>query len=145
TAADTMLAITTPSFDIAVLEIFLPLICGGKVVVAPSETVIDGVALAALIERCGASVLQATPTTMRMLLDAGWRGAPRLKVLCGGEAWTSELAEQLLARCGSLWNMYGPTETTVWSAVDKVEAGHPVVVGSPVDNTKLYVLDRALQ
>jgi amino acid adenylation domain-containing protein len=126
---DTLLAITTVTFDIAVLEIFLPLVCGARVVIATSKTTSDGVALAALMEECGASILQATPSTLQMLLDAGWTGAPRLKILCGGEAWTIDLANQLLARCGSLWNMYGPTETTVWSAVAEVKAAQPVVIG----------------
>ena len=144
-AEDTMLAITTLAFDIAVLEIFLPLTCGARVVIAAGETIGDGEALIGLIERSGVSVMQATPTTMRMLLDAGWAGAPRLKVLCGGEAWTAELASEVLPRCGSLWNMYGPTETTVWSAVAKVEAGRPIVVGPPIANTRFYVLDDAFQ
>jgi amino acid adenylation domain-containing protein len=144
-AENTMLAITTLAFDIAGLEIFLPLACGARVVIASSETIGDGVALAELIERSGASAMQATPATFRMLLDAGWAGAARLKVLCGGEAWSSELANQLLARCGSLWNMYGPTETTVWSAVAEVEAGRPIVIGPPIANTTFYVLDGALQ
>ena len=140
-----MLAITTLAFDIAVLEIFLPLTCGARVVIAAGETIGDAEALIGLIERSGVSVMQATPTTLRMLLDAGWAGAPRLKVLCGGEAWTAELASELLPRCGSLWNMYGPTETTVWSAVAKVEAGRPIVVGPPIANTRFYVLDGAVQ
>ena len=144
-ANDTMLAITTLTFDIAVLEIFLPLVCGACVVIAPSETVSDGWALAELIDQCGASILQATPSTLRMLLDAGWRGNPRLKVLCGGESWKEDLAKQILTRCASLWNMYGPTETTVWSAVAKVEVDRPIVIGSPIANTRLYVLDGALQ
>jgi amino acid adenylation domain-containing protein len=144
-AADKMLAITTLAFDIAVLEILLPLTCGASVVIASTETTHDGMALAELITRCGVTVVQATPSTLRMLLDAGWMGAPQLKILCGGEAWTAELADMLLTRCSSLWNMYGPTETTVWSAVSKVESGRPIVIGMPVANTRLYVLDRALQ
>jgi amino acid adenylation domain-containing protein len=144
-AVDTMLAITTLAFDIAVLEIFLPLARGACVIIAAAETVGDGMALIGLIERSGVSVMQATPATLRMLLDAGWAGAPRLKVLCGGEAWTAELARQLLPRCDSLWNMYGPTETTVWSAVAKVEAGRPIVIGPPIANTRFYVLDGAFQ
>jgi thioesterase domain-containing protein len=144
-AGDTLLAITTLTFDIAVLEIFLPLVSGACVVIAPSETVSDGWALAELINQCGATVLQATPSTLRMLLDAGWLGNSRLKILCGGESWTADLAKQLLTRCASLWNVYGPTETTVWSAVAKVEADRPVVIGSPIAKTRLYVLDDALQ
>jgi amino acid adenylation domain-containing protein len=144
-ASDRMLAITTLTFDIAVLEIFLPLVCGACVVIASSATSADGLALASLIDQSGVSVMQATPATLRMLLDAGWAGAPDLKILCGGEAYTTELASQLLARCGTLWNMYGPTETTVWSAVSEVQAGRPVVIGPPIATTQLYVLDRALQ
>ncbi len=144
-AEDAMLAVTTLTFDIAALEIFLPLVCGARVVIAASRTVGDGSALADLIERSAVSIMQATPATLRMLVDAGWHGAPRLKILCGGEAWTPELAKQLLPRCGSLWNMYGPTETTVWSAVAKVEAGRPIVIGPPIANTKFYVLDDVLQ
>ena len=144
-AEDTMLAITTLGFDIAALEIFLPLTRGACVVIAAGETINDGAALAGLIVRCDATVMQATPATLRMLLDAGWGGSPRLKILCGGEAWTAELAKQLLPHCASLWNMYGPTETTVWSAVAKVEADRPIVIGRPIANTRFYVLDGALQ
>ena len=144
-AADRMLAITTLTFDIAALEIFLPLICGACVVIAPSRTTRDSIALIDLIEQAEVSVMQATPATLRMLLDAGWSGSAGLKILCGGEAWTAELARPLLERCGSLWNMYGPTETTVWSAVAQVEAGRQPVIGEPIANTRLYVLDDALQ
>jgi amino acid adenylation domain-containing protein len=144
-AEDTMLAITTLVFDIAVLEIFLPLTFGARVVIAGSEITKDSVALIDLIERSGVSVMQATPATLRMLLDTGWTGAPHLKILCGGEAWTDELASQLLPRSNSLWNMYGPTETTVWSSVSKVETGEPIVVGKPIARTRLYVLDGTRQ
>ena len=144
-ARDTMLAITTLSFDIAVLEIFLPLVCGARLVVAGPGIAGDGAALASLIAQPGVSAIQATPATLRMLLDVGWRGDPRLKILCGGEAWTADLAGELLPRCGSLWNMYGPTETTVWSAVSRVKAGRPVTIGPPIDNTGFYVLDGARQ
>jgi amino acid adenylation domain-containing protein len=144
-ADDTMLALTTPAFDISVLEVFLPLVSGGRVVIADTKTIGDGDALARLITLSRANVLQATPSTLRMLLDAGWSGDPRLKILCGGEAWSADLAAQILQRCDSLWNMYGPTETTVWSAVDKVEAGRPVVIGPPIAETQFYVLDGASQ
>jgi amino acid adenylation domain-containing protein len=143
TSADTMLAITTLAFDIAVLEIFLPLVCGACVVVAPIETTADGEALASLIEQARISIMQATPATLRMLLEAGWNGVPSLKILCGGEAWPADLASQLLPRCASLWNMYGPTETTVWSAVSQVEPGAQIVIGAPIANTRFYVLNGA--
>ena len=144
-AEDVMLAITTLVFDIAALELFLPLVSGARVVIADSETIRDGAALGALLEKSQASVMQATPATLRMLMDAGWAGTRPLKILCGGEAWTTELSGQLLGHCDSLWNMYGPTETTVWSAVDKVEAGRPIVVGRPIANTRFYVLDSTSQ
>jgi amino acid adenylation domain-containing protein len=144
-SADIMLAITTPVFDIAVLEIFLPLICGARIVIASSETTKDGMALIDLIERTGVTVVQATPSTLRMLLDIGWTGSPELKILCGGEAWSEELARALLACCGSLWNMYGPTETTVWSAVSRVRPGQSVAIGQPIARTELYVLDAMRQ
>ena len=144
-AEDTLLAITTLTFDIAVLEIFLPLVCGARVVIAPTSTAGDGAALGDLIKECGATVLQATPSTLRILLDAGWIGDLGLKILCGGEAWTAQLAKDILERCGSLWNMYGPTETTVWSAVRKIEAGQPIVIGFPIAKTSLYVVDGTLQ
>ena len=142
---DRLLAITTLTFDIAVLEIFLPLVCGARVVIAPSSAAGDGAELVDLIKECGATVIQATPSTLRIVLDAGWSGDRGLKILCGGEAWSAQLAKEILERCGSLWNMYGPTETTVWSAVRKVEAGQPIVIGSPIAKTSLYVLDSTLQ
>ena len=142
---DSLLAVTTLAFDIAGLELFLPLMVGARVVIAASGDVRDGAKLLSLIDTCGATVMQATPVTWRMLLAAGWQGKSRLKVLCGGEAWPRDLAEDLLERCESLWNMYGPTETTIWSAVSRVEAGKPVVVGGPIGNTSFYILDEQRQ
>ena len=115
TAEDVLLAITTLSFDIAGLELLLPLTTGAKVVVVPREVAVDGSALAELLQETGATVMQATPATWRLLLAAGWKGSAALKVLCGGEPLPPELAKELLPRCGELWNMYGPTETTIWS------------------------------
>lgn len=142
---DTLLAVTTLSFDIAGLELWLPLTRGAKVIIAPHETVLDGRGLARLLESSGTTIMQATPTTWRLLLDTGWQGNPNLKILCGGEAWSSELANPLHDKCASLWNMYGPTETTIWSAACKVERGQEVVIGSPIANTQFYVLDLNLQ
>jgi amino acid adenylation domain-containing protein len=138
---DTLVAVTTLSFDIAALEMFLPLICGARVVIASAEATADGVQLSALMTSCGATVMQATPATWRLLLDAGWMGSDGLKILCGGEAWPEELAKELLSRCKSLWNMYGPTETTVWSSAARVGPGKPVLIGSPIANTTFDVLD----
>ncbi len=109
-ARDTLLSVTTLSFDIFGLEIWLPLTTGAKVVIVPPEVARDGRELAALMQRSGATVMQATPSTWRLLLEAGWEGNPHLNILCGGEAWAPQLAEQLLPKCASLWNMYGPTE-----------------------------------
>ncbi len=142
-ASDRLLAITTPAFDIAALELLLPLVVGGEVVVAASEDVRDGIRLARLIASSGATVLQATPTTWQMLLAAEWGGAANLRAFCGGEALPGPLAEALLARCAEVWNLYGPTETTIWSAVARVRPGEPVTLGDPVANTALVVIDAA--
>lgn len=140
-ANDVLVAITTLSFDISGLELFLPLTVGASVVVASSETARDGKELIALMNSCGATIMQATPVTWRMLLDSGWQGNPGLKILCGGESWSADLANELLPRCESLWNMYGPTETTIWSSASRVEKGQPVRIGKPIANTTFYVLD----
>jgi amino acid adenylation domain-containing protein len=144
-AQDTLLSVTTLSFDIFGLEIWLPLTSAARVVIASEDVARDGKALAELILQSGATVMQATPSTWRLLLEAGWDGNPHLKILCGGEAWPAQLAEQLLPMCASLWNMYGPTETTIWSAVHQVRAGVPVLIGHPIANTEFYVVDSHLQ
>ena len=115
TAEDRLVAVTTLSFDIAGLELYLPLVTGARVVIASAETAADPTALATLLRDSGATAMQATPTTWRMLVDSGWNGAPGLKALCGGEALPPGLADELIARGLDLWNMYGPTETTIWS------------------------------
>ena len=143
TEADTLLAVTTLSFDIAALELYVPLICGGTVAIASREETHDPVSLQERMQQSGCTVMQATPATWRALIHSGWLGSPNLKILCGGEALPRQLADELLARCGELWNMYGPTETTVWSAVHRVESGSGVVpIGRPIANTQLYVLDK---
>jgi amino acid adenylation domain-containing protein len=142
---DALLSVTTLSFDIAVLELLLPLTVGARVELVSRETVSDGRLLAGALARSGATVLQATPATWQVLLDSGWRGGGRLKVLCGGEALTRELANRLLEEASSVWNMYGPTETTIWSATSRVEAGEgEVTIGPPLRNTEIHVLDGRL-
>ena len=138
---DVFLAITTLSFDIAGLEIFLPLITGARVVIAPRDVTLDGPLLAKLIASCDATVMQATPATWRMLIDSGWQGDGSLKILCGGEAFGSDLAERLLERGGELWNMYGPTETTIWSTTERLSPGQIITIGRPIANTQVYILD----
>ncbi|MEW6742261.1 MAG: amino acid adenylation domain-containing protein [Planctomycetota bacterium] len=146
TASDVLLAVTTLSFDIAALEIFLPLTVGARVVVASRPVASDGMALARLLDASGATVMQATPATWRMLIASGWRGDPRLKILCGGDALPRDLAAKLLERGGCVWNLYGPTETTVWSTVHRVTAREgPVAIGRPIANTEIYILDACLQ
>jgi amino acid adenylation domain-containing protein/FkbM family methyltransferase len=141
-ASDTLLAVTTLSFDIAGLELYLPLICGGKVVVASREDAQDPARLAKRIQNSACTVMQATPATWRALIHAGWSGSANLKALCGGEALLPDLARELLSRCAELWNMYGPTETTVWSTIHKVTSAEgPVPIGQPIANTQVYVLD----
>jgi surfactin family lipopeptide synthetase A len=146
TAADRWLAITTLSFDIAALELFLPLIVGARVIVASREMAADGAALAEALRRGGVTVMQATPVTWRLLLATGWPGQPTLKVLCGGEALPLDLAQQLLPRVGSLWNVYGPTETTIWSTLCQITPDQEVIsIGRPIANTQIYLLDEHLQ
>ena len=145
-AEDTLLAVTTLSFDIAALELFLPLITGARVIVAGRDVVTDGEALREMLESSGTTVMQATPATWRLLLAAGWHGRSALKILCGGEALPLELARQLLPKAASLWNLYGPTETTIWSSVCKIEPGEEVIsIGRPIANTQIYLLDAHLQ
>ena len=145
-AGDTLLAVTTLSFDIAGLELFLPLTTGARVALADRETAGDGGLLRDALAATGATAMQATPATWRMLLEAGWTGAPGLRALCGGEALPRELAERLLPLCGELWNLYGPTETTIWSTVERVGPGEgAVAIGRPIANTRVYLLDRGLE
>jgi surfactin family lipopeptide synthetase A len=146
TSADRLLAVTTLSFDIAGLEIYLPLSLGASLEIASREVSSDGSQLLSKLASSGATVMQATPATWRMLLEAGWEGSHRLKALCGGEAVSRKLANELGPRCGSLWNMYGPTETTIWSATAQIEPGEGVVaLGKPIANTQIFILDKVLQ
>jgi amino acid adenylation domain-containing protein len=141
-ASDRFVAVTTLSFDIAGLEIHGPLTAGGTVVLASRSTALDGVRLAALLDSCEATILQATPATWRLLLESSWRGRPGLKMLCGGEGLPRDLADKLLATGGELWNMYGPTETTIWSTVARVtDTQRAISIGRPIANTQVYVLE----
>jgi len=140
---DRLLAVTTLSFDISVLEVFLPLASGAEVVVAGYEEVIDGKRLVDLLTRYDITMLQATPATWNLMLGDRWAGKRDLKALCGGEAIPSSLVKELLPKVSSLWNMYGPTETTVWSTCYNItDSDAPIIVGRPIDNTIIYILDR---
>ena len=146
TDRDVLVAVTTFSFDIAGLEIFLPLVTGARLILLSRDDAADGFRVLHHLTANNATVLQATPSTWRMLLDAKWQGHPQLKMLCGGEALPRELANQLLAKGGELWNMYGPTETTIWSSVARVAPDDaPINIGRPIANTQLYILDAHLQ
>ncbi|WP_277682201.1 non-ribosomal peptide synthetase, partial [Saccharomonospora azurea] len=138
---DCLLALTTVCFDIAALELYLPLITGGRVRIAPEEVTRDGARLRAEIESGAANVVQATPATWKMLLEAGWRGNANLRVLCGGEALDPQTATRLAEGNAELWNLFGPTETTIWSTVARIRPGDEVTIGTPIANTTLYVLD----
>ena len=145
-AGDRVVAVTTLSFDIAVLELLLPLFVGATVVLASRDQAIDGSALKSLLEQSKASLMQATPATWRLLIEAGWRASPPFKALVGGEGLPQDLARELVSRVGELWNMYGPTETTVWSTCWKVDANAAAIrIGTPIDNTQMHVLDEKMQ
>lgn len=141
--ADVMLAFTTIAFDIAGLELMLPLVVGARVVIASRAMTLDAEMLIAEIARVKATMMQATPTTWRILAAAGFRQGGPFRMLCGGERLPANLAAILLERGGELWNMYGPTETTIWSAISRVVAGGGVAIGRPIANTRFYVLDES--
>jgi amino acid adenylation domain-containing protein len=141
-----LLAITTVSFDIAALELFLPLVVGGEVELVAHADCVDAERLRDRLESSRPDVMQATPTTWRMLVEAGWAGSPGLRILSGGEPLSRELADELLRRGKCLWNMYGPTETTIWSTVHEVTSGDTAIrIGKPIANTFTGVLDAQLR
>ncbi|WP_372948100.1 amino acid adenylation domain-containing protein [Mariniphaga sp.] len=138
---DRLLSVTTLSFDISVLEIFLPLSFGATLVLASEEDRTSN-SLYKLIGKYGITILQATPATWSILLQSEWDGNANLKALCGGEAMSQQLAKDLISKVSELWNMYGPTETTVWSTCKKIsDAQHPIGIGLPIGNTQVYILD----
>lgn len=141
--SDILLAITTPTFDISVLELMLPLVNGARLVLVPKEQTQDPQTLSDLIASEQATIVQATPSTWRILVHHGWRGEQHLKILCGGELLEPTLGASLLERCDSLWNMYGPTETTIWSTARLVATVDDLYdVGRPILNTRLYIVDK---
>ncbi|MCX4959045.1 non-ribosomal peptide synthetase [Streptomyces virginiae] len=142
---DTLAAVTPVTFDIAGLELYAPLISGARVHVVTKEQAVDGRRLAELLAETGATVMQATPATWHLLVEAGWRNDGSLRVLVGGEALPPALAEQLVREPGRTWNVYGPTETTIWSTFRRLDSGsEQISIGRPLDNTQVYVLDDRL-
>lgn len=141
-ARDSLLSVTTISFDIAALELFLPLVTGGRLILAGKADVIDPRRLANLIAGSCATVMQATPALWRALIQSDWAGQPGLRILCGGEALSAGLAHELRRRAAAVWNVYGPTETTIWSLIHALSDGDdPVPIGRPLANTSIHVLD----
>jgi len=140
-ASDTHLAVTTTSFDISILEFLFPLVRGAQIVIATAEQASDTSELQRLLRQHAVTVIQATPTTWRMLIESGWEGKSDLRIFCGGEALTADLARQLLPRCRELWNMYGPTETTIWSSTERLTSADHISLGPPIANTQFHVLD----
>jgi amino acid adenylation domain-containing protein len=140
TADDAIVAVTSPAFDISVLELFLPLVQGGRVVIASRDVATDGAKLAKLIDASGATMFQSTPSGWRLLVNAGWRGNGQLCAITGGEPMTRELADWLLAHAGVVWNCYGPTETTVYSTASRVRASDRITIGRPIANTRVLVV-----
>jgi amino acid adenylation domain-containing protein/non-ribosomal peptide synthase protein (TIGR01720 family) len=145
TQDDVWVSVTSLSFDICALELYLPLIVGARIEIAPRDVVTDGRKLVELVESSGASVMQATPATWKLLLESRWSGRRALKVLCGGEAMPADLAVALLSRGAELWNMYGPTETTIWSAVGRIARGDAIALGEAIHETELHLIDESGQ
>lgn len=142
--SDRTLAVAPISFDIATMDMFLPICSGGTVVIANRQDAADPYRLALLIKEHDITCLQATPATWRMLVSSGWKGKRDLKMISGGEALSRELANDLLDRGRELWNCYGPTETTIYSGVVRVRAESGAVpVGPPIANTSFYVMDKS--
>lgn len=143
---DRWLAVTTISFDIANLEILLPLRCGATVVLANQEATRDPFLLSQIIEQKEITFVQATPSTWEMLVDSGWKGNVNLTALSGGESLSQTLADRLHSLVRVLWNMYGPTETTIWSSMKKIESkDEKITIGRPIANTTFYILDENKQ
>jgi len=147
-ATDRLLAVTTLSFDISMLELYLPLLVGAQIILASQQVTTDGTQLVKWLHDYNITFMQATPATWRMMLETEWQPTPGLKILCGGEALATDLAARLLPKTAALWNMYGPTETTIWSTayhVTTLPQGSTVSIGRPIANTQIYILDKHLQ
>ncbi len=140
--SDRILALTSLSFDISILELYLPLISGASSYIVSRDTTLDPALIDEIIIEKNISLVQTTPSSWRMYLDAGWKGKKSLKLLSGGEAMSESLAEELQQTCSELWNVYGPTETTVWSTAGLVHDSRNISIGQPIANTQLYVLDK---
>ena len=142
---DVLLATTTISFDIAELEIFLPLISGAKLVIADHETARDGRLLLETAVAEGITIMQGTPTMWVNMTESHWQDPLPIKIFCGGEAMTRDLTKKLIPKCRSLWNMYGPTETTIYSTIKHItDPDQVITIGKPIRATYVYILDEHL-
>jgi amino acid adenylation domain-containing protein len=140
-AGDAVLCLTSMSFDISVLEIFLPLVVGARTIVVTRDDATDGARLASVISSQGATIVQATPSGWRLLMNARWTGGRNIVAIAGGETMPPDLARWLGERVREVWNGYGPTETTVYSTMALLRDGDVITIGTPVANTHIYVLD----
>ncbi|MFY9826574.1 MAG: amino acid adenylation domain-containing protein, partial [Thermoanaerobaculia bacterium] len=141
---DTLPALTTLAFDISLVEMFAPMLAGGVTSLLTAETARDGVLLARALEslRPPPAILQATPATWRMLLEAGWPGQPESRLVTTAEPLSRDFADRLLPLGRELWNLYGPTEVTVWATAWKVATAGAISIGRPYTETRIYLLDR---
>ncbi|WP_226001895.1 non-ribosomal peptide synthetase, partial [Paenibacillus sp. BJ-4] len=145
TEQDKLLAVTTYCFDIAGLELYLPLIKGAQCHICSSEKTKDAEKLKQEIQRIKPTIMQATPVTWTMLFQAGWKNEENMKVLCGGEALSETLKSYFVHNSCDAWNMFGPTETTIWSTIQSITADKPISIGKPIANTQIYILDKRLR
>ncbi|RTZ31355.1 amino acid adenylation domain-containing protein, partial [Paenibacillus polymyxa] len=145
TEQDKLLAVTTYCFDIAGLELYLPLIKGAQCYVCSSEKAKDAERLKQEIQKIKPTMMQATPVTWTMLFQAGWKNEENMKMLCGGEALSETLKSYFVHNNGDAWNMFGPTETTIWSTIQTITADKPISIGKPIANTQIYILDQLLR
>jgi amino acid adenylation domain-containing protein len=145
TAQDLLFSVTTYSFDISILEFFLPLISGAEIYIANQVLLSDPKEVCNKIAAIKPTLIQATPSFYQMLFDAGWQGDKNIKILCGGDSLNDKLAEKIFLNASEFWNMYGPTETTIWSSTKKIEGPLDTLnIGTPIHNTKFYILDDAM-
>ncbi|MCK4608414.1 MAG: amino acid adenylation domain-containing protein, partial [Gammaproteobacteria bacterium] len=146
---DRMLALTPFTFDISGLELYLPLITGACCIISDKKTSSDANRINQMIMDHKISIMQATPATWQMLIDDDWKNSTNIKVLCGGEALSKDLANRLFNLGSPIWNLYGPTETTIWSALYKLKSCPDDVsvtpIGKPIANTQVYILNKYLQ
>lgn len=145
-ADNSLLAVTTFCFDISYLELYMPLLTGGQVIMASREVAMDGFLLQEMLDNERPTHMQATPATWQLLLDSGWRNKEEIVILSGGEAIKDALKESLVALGGrEVWNMFGPTETTIWSTMKQLYSGEAVMIGRPIHNTQVYIVDKYMQ